>query len=136
MADGHVTVKCGNCQLELSEPASTPTGEPQPCPKCGSTIRAFELKLTSTISVKSKIVAKAKRPGIKKPFYELISGDDLFRLSGQWNALTQMIDRARNYYLKIVTDPRSGTVIRYCEEPLDKHQNRGDAKHKKGEGDA
>jgi len=86
--------------------------------------------------VKSKIAAKAKRPGIKKPFYELISGDDLFRLFVQWNTLTQVIDRTRNYYLKIVTDPRSGTVIRHCEEPLDKHQNRGDAKYRKGGGDA
>ncbi|MEW6563408.1 MAG: zinc ribbon domain-containing protein [Pseudomonadota bacterium] len=136
MADEHATVKCGNCQLELTESASTPIAERQPCPKCGSSIRAFELKITSTVSVKSKIAARAKRPGIKKPFYELISGDDLFRLSGQWNTLTQVIDRARNYYLKIVTDPRSGTVIRYCEEPLDEHQNRVYAKYKKGEGNA
>ncbi|NMG00805.1 hypothetical protein GPA27_25820 [Aromatoleum toluolicum] len=136
MTDEHATVKCGNCQLELREPASTPIAERQPCPKCGSFIRAFELKLKSSVSAKSKIAAKANRPGIKKPFYELISGDDLFRLSGQWNTLTQVIDRARNYYIKIVTDPRSRTVIRYCEEPLDKHQNRGDAKHKKGERDA
>lgn len=134
MADEHATVKCANCQLELKESASTPIAERQPCPKCGTSIRAFELKLVSTVSVKSKMAAKAKRPGRKEAFYELISGDDLFRLTGQWNKLTQVIDRARNYYLKIVTDPRTGTVLRYCEEPLDKHRDRGSARHKSPKG--
>jgi hypothetical protein len=96
----------------------------------------FELDLTSTVCVKSKITAKAENLGARKPFYELISGDDLFRLTGQWNRLKQVIDRKRDYYLKIVTDPKSGIVIRYCEEPLSKHQERGSAKKRKSNGDA
>lgn len=129
-------VKCGGCGLELKESASTPIARRKPCPNCGSLGRAFELKLTASVSVKSKLGAKARKPGARKPFYELISGDDLFRLTGQWNTLKQVIDRARDYYLKIVTDPKTGTIIRYCEEPLSKHQGRGSARRSKGKGDA
>jgi len=125
------TVKCTGCGLELDESASTPTVRRKACPSCGSLARAFELKLTSSVSVRSKLGAKAKRPGERKPIYELISGDDLFRLTAQWNTLKQVIDRARDYYLKVVTDPKTGTIIRYCEEPLSKHQGHGSAKRKK-----
>lgn len=136
MAETLPIVRCADCCLELKEPASTPPAKRKPCANCGSVSRAFELKLASIISPKSKIAAKAKSPGAQKPFYELISGDDLFRLTGQWNKLKQVIDRARDYYLKVVSDPKTGTIIRYCEEPLSKHQGRGSAKQTKGKSHA
>ena len=73
---------------------------------------------------------KHKRPGIKKPIYECVSGDDLHRDSGQWNKLTREIDRENNRYRELIVNPESGETIRECDEPLTEHFGRGSAKSK------
>lgn len=125
------TIKCTKCGYELTEQESGPPGRRKPCPKCSSKARLFQLTLASEVSFKSELRGKGKRPGRRKPFYELITGDSLFRLTGQWYRLQQIIDRTRDYYLKVVTDPKAGKLIRFCEEPLSQHQGRGSAKLKK-----
>ena len=126
------TLRCADCQGNITEPTSTPIEKRRACSKCGSTRRMVQIKLSGIVPIKSRLSAKGKRPGQRKPFYELISGDDLFRLTGEWNKLVQIIDRSRDYYFKLVTNPKSGNVIRFCEEPLSKHQNRGSAKSNRG----
>lgn len=121
-------VRCLACERVLLEASSTPSARRRPCPDCGSTDRLYELHLASTVTVRSKIGLKARSAGSRKPFLRQVSGDDLFRLTGQWNILKQIIDRRRNYYLKVVTDSKTGKVIRYCEEPLSRHQGRGSAR--------
>ena len=59
-----------------------------------------------------KIGIKHKRQGIKKPVYECVSGDDLHRVSGQWNKLTREIDRENNRYSELIVNPETGEVIR------------------------
>lgn len=136
MAASKPVVKCNACGQELQESASTEIKDRVPCPNCGGLARAFEIRLTSTLTMRSKLSSKARSLGRKKPFLEQVSGDDLYRLTGQWNKLKRIIDRARDYYLEIVTDPKTGKVIRYCEEPLSDHHGRGSAKVKKEKGGA
>ena len=44
--------------------------------------------------------------------------------------LERVIDRAKNWYRELITDPKTGKVVRYCEEPLSNHRERGSAKKK------
>lgn len=131
MTDSKPVIKCSLCRQELQESSSTDAKDRVPCPSCGGLARTFEIRLTAAITFRTKLSLKGRRPGRKKPFLEQVSGDDLYRLTGQWNKLQQIIDRGRNYYLKIVTDQKNGKIIRYCEEPLSDHQGRGSAKAKK-----
>lgn len=131
MSSSTPTVKCAGCGLKLDEEA-VPVAQRSPCPECGSTARMFEMRLSGSVSFKSKVAAKARNPKPGKPFHEQVTGDDLFKLTGQWNKLRRIIDRARDYYFELITDPKTGKVIRYCEEPLSKHWGRGSAKTKSG----
>ncbi|MBZ5499537.1 MAG: hypothetical protein LAP85_24320 [Acidobacteriia bacterium] len=41
------------------------------------------------------------------------------------------IDRRKDLYQEIVTDPETGAIIHKCEEPLREHEGHGDARKKK-----
>jgi len=47
-----------------------------------------------------------------------LSGDDLHRKSGKWMKKEQLIDRAKDHYKEVVTDPETGSVVHHCDEPL------------------
>jgi hypothetical protein len=47
------TVKCASCDLILDEPSDLPAENRQPCPRCGSTARAFHARATATIRVEA-----------------------------------------------------------------------------------
>src|SRR5436309_6308790 len=51
------TVECGQCGTIIDEPTDTPAEDRQPCPKCGSTRRTFNLALASAITATSSISA-------------------------------------------------------------------------------
>ncbi len=74
---------------------------------------------------------KVKHPGEKKPFIEQVSGDDLFRDTGVWRKLDRVIDRDNAAYKEVITDPKTGKVIKHCEEPLSKHTGHGSVQQKK-----
>jgi hypothetical protein len=44
--------------------------------------------------------------------------------------LERVIDRAKNWYKKLITDPETGKVVHHCEEPLTDHRGHGSAKKK------
>jgi len=44
--------------------------------------------------------------------------------------LERVIDRAKNWYKELITDPETSGVVRHCEEPLTDHRDRGSAKQK------
>lgn len=50
---------------------------------------------------------------------------------GRFVKLRRIIDRVHNWYSETVTDPSSGEVIHYTEEPLEKHTGHGSAKEKR-----
>jgi len=71
---------------------------------------------------------KGKHPEGKKPFIEQVSGDDYNRDIGEWRKLERVIDRDNDAYKEVITDPKTGKVIKHCEEPLSKHTGHGSAK--------
>src|ERR1051325_5158666 len=112
------STSCGACGGPIDEPTNIPVAERKPCPCCGSLTRSFRVCAHDSLQLHEKLGLKQKRAGLKKPILESISGDDLYRVSGKWNKISQVIDRVNNRYKKIVTDPETGKILRYCDEPL------------------
>ncbi len=135
MGDQFFKSKCGSCGALLKESPHVAIADRKACPTCGSLSRFVEVAITEVVTVKEKLGLKAKHSGLKKPFFESVSGNDLHRGTGQWNKLERIIDRENNKYREEITDPITGKVIRLCEEPLTEHQGRGSAKSKAHEED-
>jgi hypothetical protein len=125
---------CGKCGELIQESPTTLPVDRKPCPKCGSLARTLSDDVHESLTIREKIGMKHKRPGHKKPIYESVSGDDLYRVTGQWSKLTREIDRQNDRYKELIVDPKSGKVIRHCDEPLSVHTGRGSAKPKPTEG--
>lgn len=119
---------CGECSTLIQESNYTLPADRKPCPLCGSLARNFSVQIQDTLTTRERMGLKQKRLGHKKPIYEYVSGDDLYRKTGQWNKLTRVIDRENNQYKEIITNPKNGEIIRHCEEPLTEHFGRGSAK--------
>jgi len=66
-----------------------------------------------------------------KALAEGLSGDDLHRDSGKWMKKERVIDREKDLYREVVTDPETGKITHRCEEPLSKHHGHGSAKKKR-----
>lgn len=131
MTTDDTTVMCGKCKAVLEEKSDIQPGERIPCPECGSTSRAFEVTLHENITFREKVGIEGKHPGEKKPFIVEVSGDDLFRKTGEWMKLSRVIDVENDSYCEIIIDPVTGKVVHICIEPLSKHRGHGSAKHKK-----
>lgn len=104
------------------------------CPGCNTTIRFISCHDTLNIEFKELIIKKIKVQGVKDPVYEMKFGDDVCKDTGEWMEITQIVDkrdRKNKKYYKMVKNPKTGEVIRLCQEPLEKHQGYGSAKHKK-----
>ena len=121
---------CSACGIAIGEPSSTPVAERSPCPSCGATARTFSAHAEDSITLREKVALKHKRPGFKKPIYESVSGEDLYRATGQWHQLTREIDRENNRYRELIENPQTGQVVREVDEPLTDHVARGSAKPK------
>jgi hypothetical protein len=80
------------------------------------------------VTVKEFVKIQIREDG--KAISEIRSGDDFWRKKNKWMNMNWVIDWKNNLYRKTITDPRSGEVVRHCEEPLDKHQGYGSAKHR------
>ena len=130
MAVDSVVVRCGACHAKLDEDPHAPTEQRGPCPHCGSVSRHFEVGISETLALHSKLTAKGRHPGEKRPFIEQTVGDDLHRKTGRWMKLHRVIDRLRNWYHERVTDPASGQVMHECNEPLTEHKGHDSAKPK------
>ena len=129
-------VACGACGASLNESPNVTPDQRKPCSQCGSLRRAFGVSAHEKLEFREQLRAKAKRPGMKRPLWESVSGDDLHRASGQWNKLERSIDRQQepHWYTERITEPKTGQVIREVSEPLKKHQGRGSAKRKRKKG--
>ena len=60
---------------------------------------------------------QAKRTGI-----DVKDGMDWWHDGGKYVYRYQEVNRLDNRYLKVVIDPESGMVLRYCDEPLTEHR--------------
>jgi hypothetical protein len=95
---------------------------------CGH--KHFDIRLEDTLEFHGSLGFKARRQGVRKPYLEGRSGDDLHLKTGKWMLLERVIDRTKNWYKELITDPKTGKVVRHCEEPLSDHRERGSAKKK------
>ena len=128
MAVQFQATRCGECGANLDEEPHLPTKDRGPCPSCGSKARAFAVGITSSVELHSKVGAIARRPPGRRWFMKQVVGSDLHRKTGVWMRLERVIDRARNWYHEKITDPRSGTVVHECSEPLAEHRGHGAAR--------
>ena len=90
----------------------------------------YDTHVEDTLEFHESLGFKARSQGKGKPYIEGKAGDDLHRKTGKWMHLQRIIDRARNWYKEIVTDPETGKVVHCCEEPLSEHRGHGSARHK------
>jgi hypothetical protein len=126
------SVRCGACFLLIDEPPDAAPSDRKPCPSGGSVKRDFHVLIEESISAKTQISVKQKRPGQKKPIFEEKSGDDFHRDTGTWRTLVRVIDRLRNRYFERITDPEIGGVYREEDQPLTEHTGHGSAKRRTG----
>lgn len=75
--------------------------------------------------IKVKDPSKRSREKIR---VEVFVGDDLMKTTGRWMRKHRRTDRDADHYVETVTDPATGEVIHYCNEPLSQHQGHGSAK--------
>jgi hypothetical protein len=123
-----IFTRCGQCGKPLNEPPSMPVEQRTACPSCGSTVRAFSIEISSTLEVHGQRRLKGRRASGGAPFIEQKVGSDLHRKTGIWMKLERVIDRAHDWYRERIMSPKTGEVIRECEEPLSQHQGHGTAK--------
>lgn len=122
------SVQCGSCKQTLDESSSLLPEDRLPCPACGSMIRIHNVQMKDTITPRTKLGLKHKRPGFNKPIYEEVGGDDLYRKTGLWSRLLRVIDRQNNRYKEEITNAETGEVLRSVDEPLSDHRGRGSSK--------
>ena len=125
------TVICAKCKILLNEDYNVPENLRKPCPKCGSLSRHSRRTMTGDLGFHKKLKLKARHGSKGKPFFESIFGSDLYRKLSKWMRLQRTIDRKNDHYLEIITDPETGDVIHFCDEPLSKHKGHGSVKYKK-----
>jgi len=100
------------------------------CKVCGSKNKLFKVHLSDHIVAHEKMRLKQKRKGYKRPILESESGDDLFRKTNTWTKLIRIINRLKNSYEELITDAKTGKVIKHVKEKLTDHINHGSAKKK------
>ncbi len=117
-----LTAFCANCGAEI--PTSDSGVEPRqrlPCTACGSTSRRFGEALTATCDVHAGHRMKHVQPGLRRPLYELTSWLDFNRDTSKPRHRAQIIDRSKDIYVEVITDPHSHDVFRSIREPLSCH---------------
>ncbi len=92
--------------------------------------KLLEITVSDTVTVteRERRNILGRRPGYRRPYVEILGGDDFNRKLGKFVKLERVIDRARNWYMERVTDPDTGQVLHECEEPLTDHRGHGSAR--------
>lgn len=131
-------VLCSDCGYAFASPEKIGTQKPeerQPCPRCRSTKKTFNIQMEAHITLREMLGLKMRAKGEKDPSVEIKQGDNLYVETGKWHKLLQRIDRKNNRYQKIITDSETGEIIRDVDESLTDHQGYGSAKRKKRRGE-
>lgn len=122
-------VKCLACHADL--PSDWGRSARQPCPKCGSGRLAITIENVERISLHECLEGRFKDSNLssrKNPRVTFQVGDSYWRDGEKWVKKNRLVDRDRDLYQEVVTDPETGTVIHQCEEPLSEHRGHGSAK--------
>ncbi len=136
MAVDSVLVRCGSCRAQFEEDPHAPAEERRSCPNCGSRARHFDVNVSDTVTLHSKLRARGRHSGKGRPFIDQSVGNDLDRRSGHWMKLHRLIDRMKNWYHERVTDPATGKIVHECDESLSDHKGHGSARNPPPDKDA
>ena len=121
------TVTCRSCGNTGGEEFRLLDGTHR-CPKCGSTDLEVHVTLSEQVGVHEKLGLKARRAERKKPFREVVSGDDLRKSDGKWMDKERVIDWEADTYDEVVIDPQTGKTVYERHEALSDHRGYGSAK--------
>jgi len=121
-------VICGQCGRSISESPHAAVEDRKACPECGSFSRRIEALISETLTIRSEIALKHKRPGVKKPLSEQKHGDSLSTKLRRWMRRSRVIDRQNDRYTETVVDPKTGEMVHSCDEPLSEHRGHGSAR--------
>ncbi len=124
-------VQCSSCGKQIDDQPETILENRQSCPRCGSVARKYNVHICETVRIDATLGLKHKRKGVKKPLFESITKQDIFRDKKTLSKLTRIIDRVNDRYFEKITDLSTDEVLRECDEPLSKHRGHGSAKLKK-----
>lgn len=119
--------KCKKCNAVLFEPRGS---DRTPCPACGETVRIFDEQIQETLVLHDHMRMKGKHGGKGRPFFDAQVGANFYFKDQEWHHLERIIDRDKDLYIEIITNPKTGEVIRKVEKPLSQHQGHGSAKYK------
>jgi hypothetical protein len=115
-------VFCRDCRTNLIETEKT-------CPNCGSENRIIVLPLKEALEIHGQMKGTViEKRGKSRRATEFKVGDDFDRNGNKWVHLERIIDRNKDLYVEIITDPETGNTIKKNQEPLSKHRGHGDAK--------
>lgn len=117
-------IKCARCFTELAEYPSASLGQKLPCPNCGSIARSFGVTISNEVTLREKFQVRL-HPEKKGWRYEVKSGDDLHRNSGDWMKVTRIVDKQNDNYHERIVNPLTGSVVHECHEPLSQHRGHG-----------
>lgn len=115
---------CGDCKSIL-------TFLTEKCPVCNSTKKEIRLELQDNLTLYDSIGGKKidkTKTGKNKVREEFFEGNQQ-SANGSWVYKKRIISREKDYYYERVTDT-NGIDIRFCEEKLSEHRDRGSAKNK------
>lgn len=121
------TVSCADCESILIGDRTSEVGH-SPCLICDSTRRIFYEHVQDVLSLSQQFGLKVKRPGIRRPIHEQVSGTEPTRSSGRLSDKVRVIDRLNDRYFERITDLETGQIIHERDEPLSHHFGRGTAR--------
>lgn len=124
------TTTCSTCGDWINEALDMPEAR-HPCLACGSTARTFAVSINETLTLRSGLGFKHKRPGYKKPLVEGITRTEIARGIGKSVERKMLVDRQNNHYMEVVTEYETGAVVHHCDEKLSEHTGHGSARKPK-----
>lgn len=127
---------CSKCNSTLIEDANS--SDWSWCRVCQPNHRVGVERIDESLAVADQEGTRHKgfTPGLSrtKGIRFLDIDEPSFSVARQrWMRLQRRLDYKNDHYKEVVSDPESGEIIHYCDEPLSQHQGRGGAKLKSSE---
>lgn len=119
-------IVCQVCQSQIDISDEMADGSSIVCSQCGTKI--YFKKLTGDIQIKGDLWYKGKRFGKGGWFRRGKIGASWSHFFKRWMHRERHLDKERDRYTEVITDPSNGQIIHEVDEHLTQHQGHGDAK--------